>query len=266
MFGGFGPAVAGVVAGALVEWASWRAAFIVPGLVVMLTGVALVCALRAGWIPARTVVRPNTRAGAASTADAVKVYLVLTAAMLVNGFIYQATQASLPKMFEGRLDGLLGPGTVGVGTAMMIVYGIAGLFQVVSGHLADRYSTKWVYAAMLVLQTPVLALAAAASGLPLLLVAVAMVTFNTGAIPPENSLLSRFAPANWQATAYGLKFIIAFGFSGLGIWTASKVLEVTGSFAALYVGLSAAIALAALVVTLLPADAPARAAQPAPAE
>ena len=40
-----------------------------------------------------------------------------------------------------------------------------------------------------------------------------MVMFNTGALPAENSLMARYAPARWQATAYGLKFIIAFTFA-----------------------------------------------------
>jgi MFS family permease len=259
MFGGFGPAVAGIVAGALVQWANWRAAFIVPGALVILTGLALLATMRRGGLPPRPAPRPGAHADV-SAAEAVRIYVLLTAAMVVNGFIYQATQASLPKLFAGGLDGLLGPGTAGVGTALMIVYGAAGLFQVWTGHLADRHALKWVYAGALLLQAPVLALVTAMTGAPLVAVAAAAVMLNTGALPAENSLMAFYAPARWQATAYGLKFIIAFTFSGLGIWIAAKVLAATGAFTALYLGMAAAIALGAAVVTFLPGEGTRRAA------
>ena len=198
MFGGFGPAIAGVLAGALVQFASWRAAFIAPGIVVMLTGAALIAAMRRAHFPAR----PAPRADAhyeVNGAEAVKIYLILTAAMVVNGFIYQVTQTSLPKMFSTDLGGLFGDGTAAVGTGIMIVYAAGGVFQIATGHLADRYPLKWVYALMLLLQAPVLALATAATGAPLLVTAAAMVMFNTGALPAENSLMARYAPARWQA-------------------------------------------------------------------
>ena len=253
MFGGFGPAVAGVVAGALVQWASWRAAFIVPGAIVMLTGIVFMFAMRRGHFPARIAPRANAHVDV-SRGEAVKIYLVLTVAMVVNGFVYNVTQSSLPKIFSTDLHGLLGDGTAGVGTGIMIAYGIGGVFQAWVGHLSDRYPLKWVYALMLLVQAPVLALATVLTGAPLLATATAMIMFNTGALPAENGLMARYAPAQWQATAYGLKFIVAFTFSGLGIWSASKVLALTGGFDALYLGVAAAIALAAVIVTALPAE------------
>jgi len=50
IFGSLGVASAGLVAGVLIDAVSWRAAFIVPGVVCLVTGLALLLALRLGWV------------------------------------------------------------------------------------------------------------------------------------------------------------------------------------------------------------------------
>jgi MFS family permease len=50
IFGSLGIAAAGLVAGALIDAISWRAAFIVPGAVCLATGLALILCLRLGWV------------------------------------------------------------------------------------------------------------------------------------------------------------------------------------------------------------------------
>ncbi len=250
MFGGFGPALGGVFAGAMVEYADWRTSFILPGVIVMATGAVLVVAVRRGAIKNEPLV-PN-RMAPLGMSDAVKIYFVLTIAMLLGSVAYQAAQSSLPKLFETRLGGLFGDGTAGIGTAMMIVYGVGGVVQVWTGHLADRYPLKWVYAVMIFLQGPVLALAATLAGVPLFLATIMMVTCNIGALPAENALMAKYTPGKWQATAYGFKYIAAFTFSSLGVYAAAKVLETTGSFSALYMALGIGFVLMTAVVATLP--------------
>lgn len=252
MFGGLGPAVAGVVAGALLELSSWRTVFIIPGIIVVLTGFVFVWAMLRGKLrDVKIVHRDQPKLG---TNDTVKVYLILTMAMLVGGMFYQVAQSSLPKIFEQSLGTMFGDGTSGIGTAIMIVYGIGGVMQIVTGNMADRYPLKWVYALFIFLQAPFILLAMGSSGSVLLVAAICMVTFNIGALPAENSLLARYTPGKWQATAYGMKYIISFGFSGLGIFLTAKVKETTGSFDAMYLAMAAALFVMAIVATTLPAE------------
>lgn len=265
VFGGLGPAAAGVTAGALIEWFGWRSAFIVPAVVVLVLGAVFVVLLRTGVVH-------ETRRDAAPQADpdrrdTVRAYLVLALCMLCGGLIYQATQSSLPKLFEERLgDWIGGSGTLGVGTAVMIVYGVAGLLQVWCGQLADRYPLKTVYIGMYLVQIPLLAAAASLAGVPLLLAAMMMVTLNIGALPAENSLLAKFTPPRWRATAYGAKFVIAFGISGLGVQLAGWVRGVSGDFFWLYIGLAVAAALITAIALRLPGGQPKPVPVPVPAE
>ena len=253
MFGGLGPAVAGVAAGGFIEFAGWRVAFIIPGILVVLTGIAFLVCLSKGWVKETKVDAAPTPP--ADKKDAVRVYLVLAFALLVSGVIYQATQASLPKLLEIRVPLLAGDNAaLGIGLAVGLMYFIGGVLQIWSGWLSDKYPLKWVYTAMIALQAPFLGLAAALSGLPLIAAAVLMVTFNIAAQPPENTLLARYTPAQWRSTAYGMKFVVSFGFSALGVPLAAYIYESTSDFAWLFGALALTIVLLTVIALTLPND------------
>ncbi|SDE17811.1 MFS transporter [Rhodospira trueperi] len=263
-FGGFGPAIGGLMAGVLIDALGWRSAFLIPGALTLVIGFVFLWLVWRGVIietktDARSDPPPDKR-------DTARVYVIIAMTMLVGGIIYQATQASMPKVFDERLGGLFGEGASGVGVAVMVVYGIAGLFQIITGHLADRYPLKVVYVSMYILQAPFLALAATATGLPLLMVMLMMVSFNIGALPAENSLLAKYTPPSWRSTAYGMKFVLAFGISGLAVPLVAWIRATTGDFAVLYLLLAVLATLVIFVGSRLPRERPAPAAEPAPAE
>jgi predicted MFS family arabinose efflux permease len=216
----------------------------------------MLMAMRRGLV--RNEPLPTNPSAVTGMSDAVKIYLVLTAAMLLGSIAYQVAQSSLPKLFETELGGVFGPSTAGVGVAMAIVYGVGGVVQVWTGFLADRYPLKWVYAVAIFLQGPVMALAATLTGLPLFVAAIMMVTCNIGALPAENALMAKYTPGKWQATAYGFKYIAAFGFGALGIFLTARVLEATGGFSALYLALGIGFVLMTFVVATLPNDSKTR--------
>jgi hypothetical protein len=93
-----------------------------------------------------------------------------------------------------------------------------------------------------------------------------LVFFNTGITPAENALLARYTPANWRATAFGAKFVLAIGVASASTALVALVHNATGSFALLFVGLAAVAAVAALAAHGLPRIAPSPRAVPSPAE
>lgn len=99
-----------------------------------------------------------------------------------------------------------------------------------------------------------LILASAASGAALVVVAVIMVSVNVGARPAENSLVARYAPSNRRGLAFGLKFILAFGISGLGVKLEGVLYDQTGGFAWLFVVLCAIAAVGVAATLLLPSE------------
>ncbi|HSF16641.1 MAG TPA: MFS transporter [Vicinamibacteria bacterium] len=245
IFGSAGSALAGIVSGSLVDLAGWRAAFLVPGLVCGATGAVLFAFLASGRIRDE---RPAPRADSSEpSADGRRVVGILLATMFLAGLVFHATQTSLPKLFEQRHGGLVEEGAFGIGLLVALVYGAAGIMQVMGGHLADRYPLKPVYLGAILLQVPLLWVAASISGLPLVVVATLMVMANASALPAENMLLARHTPERRHGLFFGVKFVMTFGAAPLAVALVSTVSSRTGELHWLYVFLSL-FALAAFVI------------------
>jgi len=188
--------------------------------------------------------------------------------MLCTGLIYQSTSPALPKVFSERLAAFADGGVLGVGALVALVYVTAGAFQIIAGRMCDRYPLKRVYLLAFISQIPFLILAAQFGGGVLLFAALVMVSANQAALPVENTLVARYAPKERRALAYGLKFIIAFGFSGLGVWLEGAIYDATGGLHWLFMLLAAVAVVGFSVSWLLPdTSAPKpQQAEPQPAE
>jgi FSR family fosmidomycin resistance protein-like MFS transporter len=251
MYGAMGLAVAPLIAGVLTDQISWRAAFIIPGASCVLIGIALTVAWQLGYIEeAHKDLKPLPEP---SKGDVVRAFIVLSLTMTCVGLIGQAFSVMLPKLFAERLPDVAG-GTTGAGTLVMVVYLFAAMAQLVGGRLADRFAMRNVYIVMFLLQAPVLFLAAALTGWPLIGMSIAMVFINVAALPSENGLLARYTPGNWRATAYGAKFVLALGVSASAIPLIGYVHDTTGGFYWLFILLGALAVIVFAAALLLPND------------
>ncbi len=143
IFGSLGIGVAALAAGAFTQFISWRAAFIVPGVLCALTGVALAVFVRDGSVvAARSDRKP---APEVSRADIVRAFFVLSITMLGTGLIGQMTTVALPKIFVERLTALTDGAILGAGGFVTLVFLVSGASQIIGGWLADRFSLKAVY-------------------------------------------------------------------------------------------------------------------------
>lgn len=262
IFGSLGVASAGLVAGVLIDAVSWRAAFIVPGVICLVTGLALLLSLYRGWV--RETAVDEAPQPVPSRSDIFRVYGVLLLTMAVMGLLFHATQASLPKMFDLRLRDLTGEGALGIGVLVALVYTAGGLMQLAGGWLADRFPLKPIYLAAFALQVPVMALMATTGSSALIALAVLTVILSAVALPAENMLLARYTPSRHRGLAFGVKFVLAFAIANPAILLASWVEGRSGDFVQLYFILAVVAGIAALITFLLPSARPlVRAAVPA---
>lgn len=252
MFGGMGPAIAAPMAGVLMAAAGWRAAFVVPGVLILATALLFLVLVRLGMVVETK--QDRVPEGSAGRHEMVRAFIVLALTMLCTGFIYNATQPALPKLFSERL-GDMTSGILGVSLMVSAVYFVAGILQVVAGRLADRYPLRLVYLLSFVFQVPLLLLAADMGGSVLFVAAIAMVTFNVGSLPAENALVARYAPSHWRGLVFGLKFVIGFGFAGTGVLLEGMLYDLTGDFHWLFVVLAGFAAIAAAISLALPGQA-----------
>ncbi|MEE8445523.1 MAG: MFS transporter [Alphaproteobacteria bacterium] len=252
VFGSLGVAAAGVVAATLIDFVSWRSAFIVPGAVTVALGLALWVCLAKGLVAEQdedAATEPEPSRG-----DMVRAFFVLSLTVLCAGLIYHATQIAMPKYLSDRLAGLLGEGTLGVGALFTAIYLIGGSLQIWGGHLADRYPLRLVYGVFFVVQIPILALAASVTGLSVIGVAMVMVALNSMSQPAENSLLARYTPGKWRGTAFGAKFVLSLGITPFAVQLVAWIYGTTGGFMWMFVTLAGAAGVVALSTLMLPRE------------
>ena len=253
IFGGLGPALAALMTGALIDFFSWRAAFAIPGALVLATGLLFYGFVARGWIFETKGDRkpPPTPP---SRSDTIRVIGVLAFTMVCSGVIYNATQPALPKAFAIDFGAGGGAGIFGVSALVALVYTVSGLMQAFGGRMADIYPPRRVYLFCYLLQIPFLLLAGMVAGSPLVAVAIVMVCLNTSALPAENLLIARYTPQHRRALVYGLKFVLAIGVASLGVLLEGRIFDATGGFMWLFVVLAAFALAAAAAVFGLPVD------------
>ena len=249
VFGNAGNSLAPVFVGVMIDFVSWRAAFLIPGAVAVLAGVALLVAWRRGRVAdARTDrVPPPARA----PGDARRVFTVLTLTMACSGFVYAGLTNTMPKLFEmGFGDG--STSYTEIGLLVGIVSGAASASGILGGWLADRFSARSIYLVFWMLQVPLLFVIASVVGAPLLVVALLALSFNLSFTAAENMLVAQYTPTRWRSLAYGAKFVLALGVAGLTVILAGWVFDTTGGFDLLFVWLGSAAIVAATAGALLP--------------
>ena len=250
VFGGVGSAAAPIFVGVMIDYFSWRAAFVVPGVISLLTGAALWLAWRRGTV--RDVRSERSPPAKPARGAMRRVFIVLTLTMACNGFIYTGLTHTMPKVFETGLEPLIAGSYTEIGLYVGGVIAIASACSVIGGWLADRYSARAIYVSCwLAMVVPVFVLTSTA-GMLLLAVAALAMAFNAGFAAAENMLVAHYTPFRWRSLAYGAKFVLALGIGGLTVSLAGRTYEATGSFDLLYVLFTGATLAAALGAMMLP--------------
>jgi MFS family permease len=250
IFGSIGTGGAGIIAGGLIAAFGWRAAFVVPGAVCLLTGFAMLYCMAAGKLsaapPAPTSQVPKSRG------DALRVYLVLLIAMFFGNILYNVMQNGLPKFFSEQLGELIGEGPMMAGLLTSFVFVSGGIMQLIGGVLADRLALNRVYLLSWLCQMVFVTLTAMVGGVGLVGIAALAIMANVASQPAENMMLARYAPVKHHGIAFGLKFVLSFLTGPLAIALIAFVREETGSMFWLFAGLGIAGVVVVLAILALP--------------
>ena len=250
VWGNLGIAGAALATGVLVDGFGWRGAFLVPGLVTMMLGLAyprVTAADGHAAIPAAACASGDVGYARARLATIVAIVLIAAAA---DGFIFQSTTFTLPAILDERLGGLATSATR-LGAWGFVVFAIASFAQLGVGYLLDRYPLRLVLAALAAAKAMLFVGMIGASGATALAGAIGFMFAVFGALPVLDVLVGRIARHEWRSRAYALTYVVGFSASA-GALPVIGWLHASGGFDRLFAVLAALAAVIFVAALCLP--------------
>jgi MFS family permease len=209
VWGNFGAASASGITALLAASISWRAAFVVPGLLCLACGAAFVALVPGdgeggGKKAGGAAVIPVTRPWA--------LMAMFALAIFAGGLTFNLTTISLPKVIDEGVGHALPLALIGSLATLVFLFG--ALMQLAMGRLIDRYSLPALFVALSVLQPLGLGIAAVTTGLPLLAGLVIAMTAIYGQVVINDAMIARYVPPAYRARAYSVRYFVGFTASG----------------------------------------------------
>ncbi len=205
VFGNLGVAFAPVVSALLAHMIGWRAAFLAPGAVATVLGLA--------WLRVPAILpgvhrgaRPFPQIPRALVRRAVVVLLLIA---VVSGLVFNAFTLLLPKLMQDRLAS--SPSLLPlVGVAAFGVTVCGALTQFTVGRMIDRTTLKRVFLPLGVILAPGLAALALAGGWLVLPAAGLVAAVIFGQVTVNETMTARYISPRVRAQMYSVRFFVGF--------------------------------------------------------
>ncbi len=261
VWGNLGVASSALITGVAAQMLGWRWAFILPGLITIVLGLAF---MRAVHHEVRTGHKTAGATARVSKNAMWRVVAALIVTVIASSTTFNAVTVALPKLFAERLADLAtSPAALGLITAGVYIFGAVTQYTI--GGLIDRYSLKAVFLPLSVVLAPLLYLAADFQSLPLIVVAIGIVMGLFGQVTINDAMVGKYTSDQWRARAYSVRYFVGFTAAGASVGLVAWLHE-RGGFALtlrVFAGLCLLVILGALV---FPPEQRVAASAPQPAE
>jgi MFS family permease len=249
VWGNLGVASSALVTGVVGQYLGWRWAFIIPGIVTILIGLAFV-------VMVSHEDRTNTKQAAAQSRvakeDMWRVIVALLIVVIAISTTFNAVTVALPKLFAERLSGLTqSPALLGVIAAGVYVFG--AMTQYTIGKLIDRYSLKAVSLPLSFVLAPFLYVAAELSNLPLIIAAIGIVMGAFGQVTVNDAMVGKYTSEEWRSRAYAVRYFVGFTAAGVSVGLVAWLYQ-QGGFATMLHAFAGLCLLTVAAAVILPVE------------
>jgi MFS family permease len=259
VWGNMGVAAAPLLSGWLAARLGWQSAFLLPGALSLVTGLAFLPLCR-GWPrPAAAAAAPSRGPGLSASGDTDaerwRIMAFLLVAALFGGLVFAAMTVALPKMLAETpaagfsLGDALTGATLGAAGLASLVFAVAAFAQIPSGRAVDRFGARRLILLVAVPQVLLFALLALLQGWTAILLLALVVPLIFGEIPLHDSLAVRAADPRWRARFFAAKYMLSLGVSSAAVPIIAWLHDPEVGFRLLFALL--AVAVAGIVVAAL---------------
>jgi MFS family permease len=243
MAGNLGIAAAAVSTGFLIQYADWRAAFAVPGLVAIACGLLFMkFAPVEDGAPAKRAAKqidlpPVTRN---------KVFLVMTMLAITSSILFNFTTNGNGELLKARLPVLMAQPAL-LGMLLAMVYALSSLSQLAVGRMIDHFPIRNVMLGIIACQGPVFLLAAFSRGWMLYASMILFMVLVFGSIPFTDAIIARYVDDSMRSRVSGMRLAISFSVSSMAVWALGPAVKAAGFDSALLA--LAVVAICSLLIT-----------------
>ncbi len=213
VWGNLGAALASGITAIITAQLGWRAAFAIPGVLAIGIGAVFIA-----MVPSErraTTKPPGETAKTLPIANPVAIAVLYLVAVVAGGITFNIVTISLPKVIDERLGFDLPLSAVGMLTTS--VFFLGALTQITMGRLIDRIELPKLFVGLSVLQPIGLAIATFMIGMPMLLGMVLAMAQIYGQVVVNDAMIARYVAPHLRAKAFGLRYFLGFGVSGLAV-------------------------------------------------
>ena len=243
MVGNLGIAAAAISTGFLIQFADWRAAFVVPGIVSIACGLLFMqIAPAEQGAPGKRQIKQIELAPAMRN----RVFLVMTMLAITSSILFNFTTNGNGELLRSRLP-ILAQQPALLGTLLAVVYALASLSQLAVGRLIDRFPIRNIMLGIIACQGPIFLLAALSHGWPLYAAMVVFMCLVFGSIPFTDAIIARFVDDSMRSRVSGMRLAVSFSVSSAAVWALGPAVKAAGFGVALL--MLAAVAICSLLIT-----------------
>jgi MFS family permease len=213
VWGNMGAALSSGITAAIAIGFGWRAAFFVPGAILLAAGVAFVTLVKDDRSRLKKVTvshRLNV-----SRNHLIWILAAFAASILAGGITFNIVTIAMPKVIDERLGLPLPLAMTGWLTTGIFFCG--ALTQVIVGRLIDRVELATLFIWLSLLQPVGLLLAAGTTGLPMAIGLTLVTAAIYGQVVVNDAMIGRYVADEFRNRLYSWRFFAGFTIGGLAV-------------------------------------------------
>jgi MFS family permease len=223
--GNLGVALAAGISATLIAWFGWRAAFMLPGILCVTTGVFY-------WLYTpddhRPGVKRQSKAQVPLSARAMLIMLALyTVISITGGLTFNTVLIAVPKIVDERIGDSVP--LVMVGGLATCVFLCGAIGQLIVGRLVEKMAPALLFVIVVALQVLGCLWAASTTGLTLVIGLAVTMAGIYGQVTSGDIVLARYTADAWRGRVYAVRYFLTFVSAGVAVQMI-KVLYGRGGF------------------------------------